>query len=87
MEKKSATIKKCEVCGEDLEMLFPNGPVFGMDCHPRMCECIRTKQLEEETARIKKEQAEVISRNRSIFFQIRKCMTGTLSMMIKKILP
>lgn len=72
MEKKSATIKKCGVCGEDLEMLFPNGPVFGMDRHPRMCECMRTKRLEEETARIKRERDEVISRNRSICFSDKK---------------
>ncbi len=72
MEKKSATIKKCEVCGEDLEMLFPNGPVFGMDRHPRMCKCMRTKQEEETKARADRELAEIISRNRSICFSDKK---------------
>lgn len=37
IEKKSATLKKCVVCGEDLEMLLPYGQVFGMDRHPKMC--------------------------------------------------
>lgn len=72
MVKKSATIKKCEVCGDDLEMLFPNGPVFGIDRHPRMCKCMRTKQEKEAKARAKREQAEIISRNRSICFSDKK---------------
>lgn len=72
MEKKSATLRKCKVCGEDLEMLFPNGPVFGMDRHPRMCACMRTKQEEEAKARAEREQAEIISRNRSICFSDKK---------------
>ena len=30
-------IKYCDKCGEPLEMLFPNGPILGMDCQTAHC--------------------------------------------------
>ena len=81
-EKKiSTTIKVCEKCGEPLEQLF-NGPILGMDRHPRMCQCMRIADGEERMRRAQREQEEMISRNRSSVFQTRQCMTGILEMMI-----
>ena len=64
----NTTIKGCEVCGEPLEMLFPNGPILGMDRHPRMYECMRNAKLKEDMERMERERAEKISRNHSICF-------------------
>lgn len=64
----NTTIKVCEKCGEPLEQLFPNGPILGRDRHPRMCSCMRIADAEERMDRARREQEEMISRNRSICF-------------------
>lgn len=65
-------IKYCDKCGEPLEMLFPNGPILGMDRHPRMCECMRIKNFQETMEHLERERKEKISRNRSICFTDKK---------------
>lgn len=65
-------IKYCDKCGEPLEMLFPNGPILGMDRHPRMCECMRIKNFQETMEHRERERKEKINRNRFICFADKK---------------
>ena len=57
MSEKVIT-RKIKYCDEPLEMLFTNGPVLGMDCHPRMCECMRIKNFQETMERRERERKE-----------------------------
>ena len=71
-DSSSCGVRYCDKCGEPLEVLFPDGPILGMDRHPRMCECMRIKNFQETMERLEREHKEKISRNRSICFADKK---------------
>ena len=71
-DSSSCGVRYCDKCGEPLEMLFPNGPILGMDRHPRMCECMHIKNFQETMEHRERERKEEISCNRSICFVDKK---------------
>lgn len=70
----------CEVCGEPVEKLFPEGKeFFGMDRHPRMCLCRRTQHEREEKVRKLREYEERLERNRAICFTSKSMLDWNFS--------
>lgn len=63
-------IEYCNVCGEPLEVLLPEGiSVLGFDRHPRPCLCRREEMEREAKERAIREHEDTLTRNRSICFQ------------------
>lgn len=66
----------CEVCGEPLEKLFPEGKeLWGMDRHPRMCFCRRKEYEVRERERIRREHEAMLERNRSLCFSSKEMLS------------
>lgn len=75
-ERMGKEIAVCEVCGEPVEVMMPEMyRSLGMDRHPRMCLCRRTKHEAEETERQRREYETTLERNRSLCFASKKMLS------------
>lgn len=70
-------LQYCAVCGEALEVFYPQNSIMKGGKHPRQCACERKVHEEEEKYREEKEHRELVERNRRICFEEKEMMNWT----------
>ena len=74
MNKGEYGLLYCTVCGEALEIFYPQNSIMKGGKHPRQCACERKVREEEEKYRKEKEHQELVERNRRICFEEKEMM-------------